>query len=96
MVTDEMDEMDEPVTKLTQVLERDDGTQVRIVAYRCFGRNLEPYDHADVFRRSPEHGGWELAPEGEVDRYASAEEIEEIRSGLGRPLSYYEGKWLLV
>lgn len=45
------------VTKVTQILQRDDGTEVKIIAESSYGRNLELQPpHTEVYRReSPNH-----------------------------------------
>ncbi|MGT6184394.1 hypothetical protein ACRWV0_23940 [Escherichia coli] len=50
----------DPITKLTQTLERDDGSQVRIVAQRGYGSGLTASLDVYVLRRDSSESNWSL------------------------------------
>ena len=50
----------DPITKLTQTLQRDDGSQVRIVAQRGYGSGLTASLDVYVLRRDSSESNWSL------------------------------------
>ncbi len=52
--------MDELITKLTRIIPRPDGSEVRIVAQAYFGAGLHRSVGVDVFRRASPGHDWAL------------------------------------
>ena len=52
--------MEDLVTKVTKVMQRDDGSQVKLVAQAYFGAGLHRSVGVDVFRRPSPDCNWTL------------------------------------
>lgn len=52
--------MEELVTKVTRVISRTDGAEVKLVAQAYFGEGLHRSVGVDVFRRAAPHLEWQL------------------------------------
>ncbi|ABM97083.1 hypothetical protein [Methylibium petroleiphilum] len=80
--------MEELVTKVTRVITRNDGSEVKLVAQAYFGVGLHRSVGVDVFRRSTPHDGWHLcsdrpAPDWRtmsVDEYCKRGRSEKLQA----------------
>lgn len=52
--------MEDLVTKVTRVISRNDGSEVKLVAQAYFGAGLHRSVGVDVFRRAGPHQDWQL------------------------------------
>ena len=93
----------DPITKLTQTLQRDDGSQVRIVAQRGYGSWLTASLDASESNWSlcgkDPHPEWRKMSvdeyqkfgRSEMLRYATPGEILRVASAIGQPMSFLDG-----
>lgn len=84
--------MDDLVTKITKIISRSDGSEVKIVAETLFGAGLQESVGVDVFRReSPEHSwvycsdqphpDWQAMSVEEYVKHGRSEMLQTVSPG---------------
>lgn len=81
------------ITKVTQLMQRDDGSEARIVATACFGAGLHMSIDVYVHRRPNAEAPWELCsqdPHPDWKTMSVADYIDHGRSPMLRTVSQGE------
>lgn len=84
--------MEELATKVTKIIQRDDGSEVKIVAQAYFGSGLHRSVGVDVFRRADPnsnfelcndrpHPDWKTMPVEEYCRHGRSEKFQAASNG---------------
>lgn len=90
---DSLHQVENPITKVTRVITRDDGSEVRIVATAFFGAGLHRSVDVYVHRRPHPGAEWELCsstPHPEWRTMSVADYIERGRSPMLRAVTHGE------
>jgi hypothetical protein len=72
--------------KLTQILQRDDGSEVRITARRCYGLGLTPSIDVYVHRRESQSHPWALMSDRPHPDWRSMSVDEYVKRGRSEML----------
>jgi hypothetical protein len=75
-----------PVTKLTRIIPREDGSEVRIVAQAYFGAGLHCSVGVDVFRRQSSGHNWTLCSKEPHPDWRQMSVDEYVRHGRSEML----------
>ena len=92
------------ITKATRIIERPDGTQVRLVAQAYFGEGLPRSVGVDVFKRSEDdshwvicsdqpHPDWRTMSVEEYDKRGRCEKFQMASHGEIFKIANLIGKW---
>lgn len=91
----------DPITKITRILKRDNGVEVKIVAESMFGSGLHKSTDLSVFKRHSPEESWHLCdnrPAPGWKEMPRAEYLEKGRSEVLRTVSHGEllgtSRWL--
>jgi len=76
----------EKATKITQVLQRADGSEAKIVAQTMFGAGLHPSVDVTVFRRTGPCGDWNLCNDRPADNWKQMSVAKYISDGRSEAL----------
>lgn len=77
---------EELITKATQVIQRQDGSEVRIIAQKCFGAGLHESTDVMVHRRTDASSQWQLCNNRPHPKWRSMSVAEYDKNGRSEAL----------
>ncbi|KWU26381.1 hypothetical protein [Burkholderia cenocepacia] len=78
----------DPITKITKIIPREDGSEVRIVATAFFSAGLHCSVGVDVFRRESQQHQWKLCGDRPHPDWRNMSVDEYVRHGRPERLQY--------
>lgn len=82
----EVNQDDRPATKVTQILPRPNGAEVKIVAETMFGAGLTPSVDITVFKRARPDEAWHLCGDRPADNWRRMPREEYLKHGRSEAL----------
>jgi len=82
---------DEPITKLTRIIKRVNGSEIKLCGTAYYGQGLKLSKGVDLFHRETPGHEWRLCCDKQHPYWEQMRgEILKVSNALGRPLSQFD------